>query len=188
MNRRLPVIALLTCFAATALTGCTVEVIDQAGTPQDSSSASQSSVSAPSEQAEPADDAPATEASENVTRTEVSESASSDGGLSSEVQEARDAAAAVATTKLRCDGDLTIDTVGAVVRVDGDCTSITVTADIAVVVADNVGTVRVSGTGNVVYALRVQTVEIAGDTNVVTWAGTTPTVTDTGVGNVATQG
>jgi hypothetical protein len=90
---------------------------------------------------------------------------------------------AAATTTQACTPDLTVSATGSVVRVEGPCDTLTVKVDAGVVVADDVRTLVVTGTGTVVSALQVGSVAVSGDVNVIQWSGTAPAVDDTGTAN-----
>jgi len=90
---------------------------------------------------------------------------------------------ASATSTVACTPGLVIDQTGVVVVVEGPCDEVTVNADVAVVVLDDVTRLRVAGTGNAVSALSIETLEVVGDINSVWWRGDAPEVTDTGAGN-----
>lgn len=160
--------ALAVLALATALAGCAVEISDpdaSAAAPNPSIEVeSPAAVDEPEETASaPADDAPDDSVLATITRDDM---------------------IAAATATIACTPGLVIDQHTAVVRVEGDCDDVTVTADAAVVVLDDVTRVRVTGTGSVVSTLGLRTLEIAGDATTVWWQGSAPQVTDTGVGNV----
>ncbi len=68
-------------------------------------------------------------------------------------------------------------------RVEGPCETLTVSADAAVVVADQVGTLVVTGAGTAVSVLEVGAVRVSGSANSIAWQTGTPTVADTGTAN-----
>lgn len=96
----------------------------------------------------------------------------------------RDAAIAAATTTLACTDELVVDQHAAVVRVDGDCDEVTVAADGAIVILDDVRELRVSGSATTVYVLNLGQLALTGDAVIVRWQGTAPEVTDDGTANL----
>ncbi|WP_378148424.1 DUF3060 domain-containing protein [Cnuibacter sp. UC19_7] len=97
----------------------------------------------------------------------------------------RDRWIAAATSTQVCSPDLTIgaSATATVVRVEGSCGTLVIEADAGVVVADDVRTLLVEGTGATVSVLQVGAVTVTGDANVVRWSGSAPVVDDTGAAN-----
>jgi len=141
---------------ATALSGCTLRFTEPGTPPPSSPSDEAPSASDPSLAGDPpADDAPRD----------------------------RDAYIARADQTVPCSPGLDIGTHGGIIRVEGDCETLTVSADAAVVVADNVGTLTVTGSASTVFVLDVSSLHLSWDANLITWTGTTPMVADDGTSN-----
>lgn len=96
----------------------------------------------------------------------------------------RETAIARADQTIPCSPGLDVSSPGTVIRVEGACEALTVSADAAVVVADDVQSLVVTGTGTVVHVLELGDLRITGDANVVSWTGTTPSVADSGTANL----
>lgn len=157
---RYPAIAVL---AATAvlLSGCTFRLAEPAADEQKPDTDRETSIS-PQESEKP----------------EVAETESS--SVSVDRQDAIDAA----TTTVACTDTASVDATGVVVRLEGDCGTVTIGADAAVVITDDAERIVLTGTGTIVYALEVGSVDISGDANLVRWTGSSPIVQDSGVANV----
>jgi hypothetical protein len=164
---------MLLCAASlVALSGCSVGY-EQAG-----------------EDASPAPASPSASAEER-TAEEPDETATGTDAVSSEQPSApvttpsalRDELAANVTAVLTCSGELTVSDPGVAVEVDGDCETLTVTADAALVLAGDVGTLRVTGAGSVVIVASADAIDAGGDINEVYWESGTPSVTDDGTAN-----
>jgi hypothetical protein len=163
---------LLTAAAAVALAGCAVSITDSEATDAGSLSGEpvpRATPAAPSPTSRPTDDA----ADRPADDTAIAEPAVT-----------RDQAIAAASTTLACTPGLVVSQIGAVVRIEGPCDEVTVNADAAVVVVDDVSRLRVAGTGTAVFALGIGELTVTGDASGVWWRGDAPVVTDTGAGNV----
>lgn len=108
-------------------------------------------------------------------------------GLSAEGQADRDRLIAAASTTTACP-QMPITADGAVIRIEGSCPDLVVEADAAVVIADDVQRLVLSGDGTVVYVQTVDAVSVSGSASSVLWAGATPSVNDTGTANTLRRG
>ena len=81
-----------------------------------------------------------------------------------------------------------VSATGTVVSVGAGTTDLEVSATGAVVVARDVVNLTVSGTGNIVWVDEVTTVTLTGTGNTVRWESGSPSVSDTGTGNVTGLG
>ena len=162
---RYPAIAAL---AATAvlLSGCTFRLADPGADEQKPDTDRETSIS-PQESEKPETEKPDDEETESPS-------------ISVDRQDAIDAA----TTTVACTDTASVDATGVVVRLEGDCGTVTIGADAAVVITDDAERIVLTGTGTIVYALEVGSVEISGDANLVRWTGSSPIVQDSGVANV----
>ncbi|GGO63520.1 hypothetical protein GCM10010910_16270 [Microbacterium nanhaiense] len=214
--RALPVIT-LSALLLVGLTGCSVAVSEpdeQATTADNAASDASEDTSETGSAGEPAGEAgePAETVSEDPEpeESELSSSdgagadsgaedaggdeagADSDGATSWSAEEAayRDSMLELVTRTLTCDGELVFgkNEPGQIVRIDGPCEHVVVHMDAGVVIAEEVGSIEVSGAGNVIYLDGVDTISVAGDANAISWLGATPQVTDTGAGNVIVSG
>jgi len=202
--RALPVLALSALLIA-GLSGCSVSVsepdeqtttADNAASDASEDTSESGSGSEPAGEAgEPAEtptDDPEPEETEPASTDEAG--ADSDGAAattwSDEEAEYRASMLEVVTRTLTCDGELVFgqNDPGQIVKIDGPCEHIVVHMNAGVVVAEEVGSIDVSGAGNVIYLDSVDTINVAGDANAISWLGSTPTVTDTGAGNVVISG
>ncbi|WP_217180535.1 DUF3060 domain-containing protein [Streptomyces sp. AC495_CC817] len=156
---------------AGSLAGCSISVVD------------------------PADAASPTTGSHSTSRPETPapEASTSDtddaapSGFSAAAEERREILIAAATTTMPCpDGPLTID--GSVVRVEGSCAELVIEIDAGAVVADDVESLTLSGSGTDVYVDSVTTLTVTGSASTVLWAGATPTVHESGAANVLRKG
>ncbi|MFJ4175632.1 DUF3060 domain-containing protein [Microbacterium sp. NPDC089696] len=179
MRRSTATSALLTAvLLTTTLCGCTVSIVDP-GAP---------------ESAAPPTPEP-TASSFEVERTEPTpkstSSAASDApgteGLSAEGRAERDRLTAAASTTATCpSGAVTAD--GEIIRIEGACDTLDVQADAAVVIADDVRDLTLSGSGTTVYVLNVATITVTGSASAILWSGATPSVDDTGAANTLRRG
>lgn len=152
---RWPALAGIALIGATALSGCTLRFTE------------------PGSPSSPPEGPPASDTSEMPSGTP------SEGA---ELPD-RDAYIARADQTVPCSPGLDIGTHGGIIRVEGDCETLTVSADAAVVVADNVGTLTVTGSASTVFVLDVSSLHLTGDANLITWTGATPAVADDGTSN-----
>lgn len=203
--RVLPALALSAVLIA-GLTGCSVSVSEpddeQTATDNASSDASENT-SENGSATEPAGEAG--EPAETVTEdpeteeTPVDETPVDEAGADSDAaatawseEEAayRESMLDVVTRTLTCDGELVFgqNEPGQIVQIDGPCDHVVVHMDAGVVVAGEVGTIDVTGAGNVIYLDGAETINVGGDANSISWLGATPKVTDTGAGNVVISG
>jgi hypothetical protein len=174
--RRIVPAALAAAALALALAGCSVSIADPAATDVTVE------VSTPDADVTPSG-SPSTPARPAPTGTTADDdSAAVDSGSTNGVT--REQAIAAASTTVACTPGLVISQIGAVVRVEGACDEVTVNADAAVVVVDDVAKLRLAGSGTVVFAQQVGEFSVVGDASVLRWRGTAPTGTDTGAGNV----
>ncbi|MCE4026550.1 DUF3060 domain-containing protein [Microbacterium sp. Au-Mic1] len=95
---------------------------------------------------------------------------------------------AAATTTQRCDGELTLMQDAVAVHVEGPCDRLIVNAQGAQVVADDVTSLSVIGSANVVLAASVRELVVNGDGNIVNWTGSTPAISDIGTANTLKAG
>jgi len=179
------------------LSGCSVAIVD----PTQPSPAS-ATASSPSEAGSPSDDAPSPDTSPGTspgTSPDTSPGTSpgpeqssgsrpsADSGLSAAGQAERARLSDAATTTMPCPTDpLTSD--GAVIRVEGPCADLVIELDAGVVIADDVGTVTLSGSGTVVYVREVDAITVTGSASSIFWEGVTPTVDDRGSANTLKKG
>ncbi|TQL48754.1 DUF3060 family protein [Homoserinimonas aerilata] len=170
---RILLTGILTASLAASLVGCSVALTGPDG-PRGSGTSSQGSTG------EPAPDAGETDSGE--TGTELPDSNAADAAA------AREEVRSIASTTVRCDGELVLEQDGAAIVIDGDCDHLLVNMDAGAVLVGNVGTLEVSGVGNLVYADAVGTLTVSGDANEVRWSGATPDVDDGGVGNILMAG
>jgi hypothetical protein len=165
--------ALASLVLAGSLSGCGVALVDPAAT--DAAPAPTTPSRTPAAPASPTPTASAPAAGDSTA---------DDSTVTSDLPYTRDDFVAAATATIACTPGLVISQPGAVVVVEGACGDVTVNADAAVVVLDDVDRLRVTGVGTVVSALATGSIEVGGDANVIWWRGAAPTVTDTGAGNV----
>lgn len=171
------------------LSGCSVAVVD----PTQPSPAS-ATASSPSEAGSPSDDAPSPDTSPDTSpgtspgpEQSSGSRPSADSGLSAAGQAERARLSDAATTTMPCPTDpLTSD--GAVIRVEGPCADLVIELDAGVVIADEVGTVTLSGSGTVVYVREVDAITVTGSASSIFWEGVTPTVDDRGSANTLKKG
>ncbi|SDH67148.1 DUF3060 domain-containing protein [Agrococcus jejuensis] len=166
-------LAALTLVAVGSLSGCGLAFSEPDASPAPPASSPQT----PS--TEPADDDPAESPAESPEESDPTEI----GAPSAE----RDELIARAQQTVPCSAGLDVANDGAIIRVEGACDELTVSADAAIVIADDVTTLTVSGSGSVVYALELADLRISGDVNEVRWTGATPAVTDDGTANTIGQ-
>lgn len=159
----------VTAMLLTALTACSVNVVDGAQ-PRPAASDDATQTDADAETGPPLD--------------VIDEQAEPDAGDDID----REALIAAATNVRRCDGELTIVDNAVLVRVEGPCDRLIVNSSGSQVVTDDVTFLEVVGDGNVVLSGTVETLLVNGAANVVHWQGATPTVTETGAANVLTAG
>ncbi|MGJ0389558.1 DUF3060 domain-containing protein [Microbacterium sp. CGR1] len=159
----------------TALSGCSVSIVDPTRpTPV---------ASTPPERSAP--DQP--ETSPDTTGEEPSSEPTSESELSADGQAERSRLIAAATTTMPCpSAPLTED--GAVIRIEGACPELVVEIDAGVVIADDVGTLSLSGSGTVIYVQNVGAVTVTGSASSIFWEGDTPTVQDRGSANTLRRG
>ncbi|AXL12798.1 DUF3060 domain-containing protein [Microbacterium foliorum] len=171
------------------LSGCSVAIVD----PTQPSPAS-ATASSPSEAGSPSDDAPSPDTSPDTSpgtspgpEQSSGSRPSADSGLSAAGQAERARLSDAATTTMPCPTDpLTSD--GAVIRVEGPCADLVIELDAGVVIADDVGTVTLSGSGTVVYVREVDAITVTGSASSIFWEGVTPTVDDRGSANTLKKG
>lgn len=160
-------LALATGALLTALSGCSIAVVDpgeaDSGAPVVTDDTSTASDGTPSE----------------------SEIAAT--GLSAEGQAIRDAKVAAATTTMPCPSE-PLDQDGTIVRVEGDCAELVIEIDAGVVIADDVDQLTLKGSGTTVFVNSVKSITVTGSASDVYWAGDTPSVTDSGAANTIRKG
>ncbi|KNY05698.1 DUF3060 domain-containing protein [Microbacterium sp. GCS4] len=173
MRRSTATSVLLTAvLLATTLSGCTVSIVDPGAADAQRTPTPESTSSFDVERTEP---------------TPPASSSTDSDRLSDERQADRDRLTAAASTTTACPtGAVTAD--GVVIRIEGSCPQLDVQADAAVVIADDVESLALSGSGTVVYVVNVSSVTVTGDASSVFWAGSTPSVDDTGAGNTVRKG
>lgn len=155
---------LLSAGIAASLTACTISIVDpSAGTP------------------------PPSERTEEAPAPTDDDGAAPARGFSAEAQTRRDTLAAKASTTMPCpDGPLTAD--GTVIRVEGSCAELVIEIDAGAVIADDVESLTLNGSGTVVYVDSVSRLTVTGSASSVFWAGDTPSVSDTGSANELRKG
>lgn len=170
----------ITTLAASALlviglTGCTVAVSE----PDEATSSQQPQATEQTDQTEQEETA-SEPAAEEPTETSWSSTTAAE----------RESAIELATTTMTCSGELVLGAsyTGQVVKIDGPCDHLVLHMDGGVVIAGDVTTLDVYGVGTVGYIDSVDTITATGSANVISWAGATPEITDTGVGNVLRAG
>lgn len=91
------------------------------------------------------------------------------------------------TQTLDCaSGSVEVTLNGIVVEITGDCDAVTIaTRSGNVILARHIGALTVNGHGNTVIATDIDAVTIRGNGNAVSWESGTPTVQDSGYGNVS---
>lgn len=101
----------------------------------------------------------------------------------------REQYAAVASAVTCPGGALTIDAVGSVVHVVGECADLTITGTGTVVLADTVTTLTVAAVAVVVSVTEVSTISVTDESTsaVVQWRDGTPDIIDDGSFSVITQ-
>lgn len=163
------------------LSGCSVRIVDPAAGETRDDGQGQSAEPVPSDPVasdpatpRPADDPPASETP-------------SSSGLSPENAADRDRLLAAATTTMPCPTGA-LDQDGAVIRVEGTCARLEIDSDAGVVIADDVDTLILRGSGTVVYAASLGSITVTGSADQVYWTGATPAVDDTGSGNTLRRG
>lgn len=169
---RWPLMATLLVGAlALPLSGCAIRVVDPTATSDIGVDDAAAGARPSSTAADPSDgpDASATDASTPGTGTADAD---------------RAAAIASATSTVSCSPGLVLDQPASIIRVEGDCDDVTVAADGAVVILDDVATLRVTADAALVMALGVGTLLVSGSADTVQYTGTAPTVTDTGAANL----
>ncbi len=72
---------------------------------------------------------------------------------------------------------------GASAAITGACETVTVGASASVLILDDVGDLRIEGTGNIVFLRTARSVVISGSTNVVRWEDEPASISDSGVAN-----
>ncbi|QCQ17883.1 DUF3060 domain-containing protein [Microbacterium sp. RG1] len=82
-------------------------------------------------------------------------------------------------------GEVVVAQAGATVSIEGECALVTVTASGAVVLADRIGTLEITGAANQVQAASVDVARLGGSGNDLRWESGAADVTDTGVANSA---
>ncbi|MBO9627456.1 MAG: DUF3060 domain-containing protein [Microbacterium sp.] len=170
---RIATALMLTVAAGTTLSACAVSIDEPAATGGSDRGDAPGTDSAQGEQS------PATTGADTKTDAPA--------GFTADAQERRDILVEAATTTMPCpDGPLTTD--GAVVRVEGPCPDLVIEIDAGAVIADDVDTLTLSGSGTTVYVDRVKSLTVTGSASSVFWAGETPTVTDRGAANVLRRG
>ena len=127
--------------------------------------------------AEPADGADATDADADA---DDADEAPEDVPLG----ELRSTYEGLVTSTLTCDGMLDVSAVGGIVAVTGQCDHLLISASSTIVLADTVGKLEVTGVGTTVVAGSADAVEVIGTSNVVVWESGSPSVSDTGIGNM----
>ncbi|GAB3152207.1 hypothetical protein GCM10027058_19770 [Microbacterium neimengense] len=122
--------------------------------------------------------APATSASkEQESSVSTPPSAASD--------DLRERYADVAQQTSCASGEVVVSQAGATVSITGECALVSVTASGAVVLADRIGALEITGAANQVQAASVDVARLGGSGNDVRWESGTPEVTDTGAANTA---
>lgn len=165
-------VLLLMLVLAPALSGCSVSVI------------APSSEGAPTKQT-PSSSTSGDEGSDADEDEDAAPASSPPSGQSSESQ--REALLAAASTTMSCpDGPLTSD--GDIVRIEGPCADLVIEIDAGAVIADDVDTLTLSGSGTTVFVENVKTLRVTGSASSVFWTGSTPDVTDDGAANILKQG
>ncbi|QCR18294.1 DUF3060 domain-containing protein [Agrococcus sp. SGAir0287] len=164
----------LTIVAVGSLSGCGLafsdpDATDPAPSSQDGTG---SSPEADAAESDPADGEPA-----------ASDPAETETGAPGASSPDRDALIARASQTIPCSPGLDVTTDGGIVRVEGTCDDLTVSADAAIVIADDVAVLTITGSGTVVSTLALGELRITGDVNDVRWTGATPAVTDDGTAN-----
>lgn len=172
-HARIAAALVLATTAATMLSACSLSIVDPSATQGEQ-------------------DTPATE-TDGTPPSTVPETPSPQAGddaaagFSADAQQRRDILIAAATTTMPCpDGPLTND--GAVIRVEGPCPELVIEIDAGAVVADEVDSLILAGSGTTVYVDRVTTLRVTGSASSVFWAGETPALTDRGAANVLRRG
>ena len=94
---------------------------------------------------------------------------------------------AQASQTIPCSPGLDVATDGGIVRVEGTCDDLTVSADAAIVIADDVSILTITGSGTYVSTLALGDLRLSGDVNEVRWTGATAAVTDSGTANTIGQ-
>lgn len=180
------VAALLTVSAG--LTGCGIGFTPQSDTEKPAPSTSRS-------ETPDAQTSPSTSASEGASSAASEGAASAAGSASGGSAGSSDSADSEGVTRSSLEplvekhascvgGTVEIATVGTTVAIDGDCTTVTVSANGASVLANDVTNLQVTGTGVTVFTKRLGTVGVTGNGNTVVWESGSPAISDTGIGNV----
>lgn len=174
-SSRLISTALTALLLAAALTGCTAAIVD---------GADQSSETPTAEQTPTPDRSPAEKQEPSATEEDAEPSS---GGLSAQNAADRERLTGEATTVMPCPSG-PLDQDGAVIRVEGPCADLVIDMDAGVVIADDVTTLTLSGSGTVVFVEGIDALTVTGSASIVYWTGSTPTVDDRGTANVLTRG
>ena len=157
------------------MSGCSVSIVDPT---QPTPTASTPLVRSAPDQPEPSPD---------TAREEPSSDPTPDSDLSADGQAERARLIDAATTTMPCpSAPLTED--GAVIRIEGPCPELDVEIDAGVVIADDVGTLSLSGSGTVIYVQTVGAVAVTGSASSIFWEGETPSVEDSGSANILRRG
>lgn len=164
----------LTIVGVGSLSGCGLTFADPSATQSAPTTSQPQTAEQPS--TAPADPTPSATATDPAETGEVGVPSADRASLISRAQQT-----------IPCSAGLDVANDGAIIRVEGACEAITVSADAAVVVTDDVTTLTVSGSGTVVYTLALADLRISGDVNEVRWTGATPAVADEGTANTIGQ-
>ncbi len=107
------------------------------------------------------------------------------GPPSAASDELRERYADVAQQTSCASGEVVVAQAGATVSIEGECALVRVTASGAVVLADRIGTLEITGAANQIQAASVDIAQLGGSGNDVRWESGSPDVTDTGAANTA---
>jgi hypothetical protein len=176
---RLTATALTALLLAAALSGCTATIVDGSAQSSEKPTTEQTT-----EQTSTPDRTEA-DTEEPATTDDADESTTS--GLSPQNAAERERLTAEATTVMPCPSG-PLDQDGAVIRVEGSCAELVIDIDAGVVIADDVTTLTLSGSGTVVFAENIDALTVTGSASIVYWTGSTPTVDDSGTANTLTRG
>lgn len=167
---------IVSALLAVSLSGCTVDIVDP-GTVTPNESPPHSDPQLPSTPQPTTDRVPSAD-----------HPALSDSGYSDPVQAAFDQTLGSITMTVPCNSPVVIDQTAVTVRVEGSCEQVTVHADAAVVILEDVGELTLTGSGTVIFARKLSELHVSGDINEVYWQGVAPKTTDNGSGNIITRG
>jgi hypothetical protein len=135
--------------------------------------------------AEPAP--PSTPAPSASAPTEEEQGRSPDASVppSAVADDLRERYADVAQQASCASGEVVVAQAGATVSITEECALVSVPASGAVVLADRIGTLEITGAANQVQAASVDVARLGGSGNDVRWESGTPELTDTGAANTA---